>query len=1368
LNAPALPTPVRIRWQPVRAGLVDMFLYDYEEFWFRDGHLLLRGNNGTGKSKVLALTLPFLLDAELAATRVEPDGDPAKRMEWNLLMGDRYDERLGYTWLEFGRLAEDGEPTYVTLGCGIKAVKGRGVASRWFFVASGRQGVDFWLVGARGAALARERLREALDDQGRGRVYDTAEEYRRAVDERLFHLGQDRYAGMINLLIQLRQPQLSKRPDPDKLSKALSEALRPVDQAILVDVAEAFHDLERQREELRGLQETRAQVERFLQSYRHYAGVAARRQSEEVRSAHYYFQEAQRGQAAVRQQLEDARAGDAEAARGQAETALELTRTRARAGELRDSSEVRELASAEQLAELTARHAAEAAAQRAAANAEVVERRIALEQGDERAARSADLVTERTRSARTMAVDAGVAASHDDLVRPLGLGSAVPADEGAIQTAASAATRLAGDRLKAIAHVQGQIERAAAAARRLEEARRRLGELVSERDTLREEAEAAAGAVAEAASALLHAWRNYADGLVEVPLPDLDGMIAALALWAEAMDGQDPAQAALADAARQAANALAELRAQALAHEREREAARAQLLDERERLLAGEHAAPPERYTRDAQTRTGRSGAPLWQLVDFREHVPEADRAGLEAALEASGVLDAWVTPDGRLLDAHTYDEVVVVGPPVAANLAAALLVAVDRDHPQASAVPDSTVEAILAGIGLGAATADTWMDPSGRWRLGVTEGAWRKPAATFVGRGAREAARRRRLAELAGEIQALEAEIAEAKARTAAVETRQRALEGELRLAPDSRPLREAHLAAADARRRLAAVGERVVGQESAVAEAARAAASAASARDEAARDLALPADGPGLEDARQAVAEYRAAAAGLWPEARLHAERLRAVAAARIALEKAEAGAARRAGEAEQAAGEAAEAAGKLDGLRASIGATVEEIRAQLTALLARIGGLEAEAKELNDLRLAGQKQIGQAEARLGELESALARHGERRSSAVDALQRLAATGLLTVAVPDAELPGAPWLPEPAVRLARRVEQALADVEAGDQAWDRAQRDIGLRFKELQDALSAHGHQAVVDPVDGRFVVTITFQGQRRAPDDLVALLAEDVAHRDRLLSAREREVLEEHLVNEVASHLQELISEAEAQVEQMNAELRQRPTSTGMRLRLRWVPRADGPAGLEEARHRLLRQVSDAWSPDDRQAVSAFLQQQVTAVQAATPLGTWHEHLTAAFDYRSWHRFTIERWQDGRWLRATDPASSGERVLTVTLPLFAAASAHYRSAHPTAPRLVMLDEAFAGVDDDSRAKCMGLLDTFDLDFLMTSEREWGCYPTITGLAVHHLARREGIDAVHITRWEWDGRAKTRVDAAIAPAIAPSGNGHIPGEEA
>jgi uncharacterized protein YPO0396 len=137
-----------------------------------------------------------------------------------------------------------------------------------------------------------------------------------------------------------------------------------------------------------------------------------------------------------------------------------------------------------------------------------------------------------------------------------------------------------------------------------------------------------------------------------------------------------------------------------------------------------------------------------------------------------------------------------------------------------------------------------------------------------------------------------------------------------------------------------------------------------------------------------------------------------------------------------------------------------------------------------------------------------------------------------------------------------------------------------------------------------------------------------------------------------------------------------------------------------------------------------------------------------LVRALDYRAWHRFRIERWQDGRWRPASGPASGGERVLTVTLPLFAAASAHYGSAREDAPRMVMLDEAFAGVDDDSRVKCLGLLATFDLDLVMTSEREWACYPTVPGIAIHHLTRREDIEVVHVSRWEWDGMTRTLVE--------------------
>lgn len=152
--------------------------------------------------------------------------------------------------------------------------------------------------------------------------------------------------------------------------------------------------------------------------------------------------------------------------------------------------------------------------------------------------------------------------------------------------------------------------------------------------------------------------------------------------------------------------------------------------------------------------------------------------------------------------------------------------------------------------------------------------------------------------------------------------------------------------------------------------------------------------------------------------------------------------------------------------------------------------------------------------------------------------------------------------------------------------------------------------------------------------------------------------------------------------------------------------------------------------------------FLQRLIEQERVKDPPGSWFDRLTRALDYRSWHHFVVERKQHGQWHSATGPASGGERVLSASVPLFAAASSYYATASdPHVPRLITLDEAFAGVDDDSRAKCLGLLRAFDLDVVMTSEREWGCYPQVPGLAIAQLSRVDGVPAVLVTRWEWNG---------------------------
>ena len=114
-----------------------------------------------------------------------------------------------------------------------------------------RIGEHLHLLPASRVPLTREKLREEID--GHGLMYDRAADYRRAVDEALFGLGEHRYESLINLLIQLRQPQLSKRPDEKLLSRALTEALPPLSPGLVTTVAEAFRGLDEERDALRGL-----------------------------------------------------------------------------------------------------------------------------------------------------------------------------------------------------------------------------------------------------------------------------------------------------------------------------------------------------------------------------------------------------------------------------------------------------------------------------------------------------------------------------------------------------------------------------------------------------------------------------------------------------------------------------------------------------------------------------------------------------------------------------------------------------------------------------------------------------------------------------------------------------------------------------------------------------------------------------------------------------------------------------------------------------------------------------------------------------------------------------------------------------------
>ncbi|MEV6052033.1 TIGR02680 family protein [Streptomyces sp. NPDC052107] len=1335
----ALPHPVPGRWRPLRIGLVDLFYYDTEEFWFRDGRLLLRGNNGTGKSKVLALTLPFLLDGDLSPRRVEPDADPGKRMEWNLLLGGEHPhpERLGYTWIEFGRVEEDtGRAHFRTLACGLKAVAGRGIARHWYAVTDQRIGQDLSLLDATGTALSRDRLAEAV--AGHGMVYDTATAYRRAVDEALFGLGERRYAALVDLLIQLRQPQLSKRPNEAALSRALTESLPPMDQAVIADVAEAFRSLDEEKEELRAASEAERAASAFLDHYRRYARVAARRRARLPRSEHARYEQLHRDLTQARTEREQAER-DREAAAGRiSELEQTATRLKAQQAALREGPEMRSARELEQAAAEARRTAEELkraeadrqdAAQvhtRALGRLATAERRLAAAEE-----RVADLAARARDTAAAARLDGG------------------PRTEGAPEAELRrAAEESVARRRRTIEHVEELADRADRAAAERRAAARRLDEAETEAGhTAQRQAEAEQ--CAEAAGAdLVAGVRTHLDGCEELTVPDPTGLLDALQDWVTHCQGPFPAREEAGHTHRVRAAQLAD-RAAALGQELAGlEARRAEAERELAELEAGGQRGPVAPHTRTLGLREQMPGAPLWRLVDFHDHVTAGERAGLEAALEASGLLDAWVCPDGTALRADGHDVLLSpAGPLTGSTLADVLRPAADHGDPQAAAVGEQTVARLLAGVGLGSG-GDTWVSSDGRFRVGALTGSWSKQTAVYVGEGAREEARRARITALHGELAAYAEDISRLDAERATVARRRSTLDAELTGVPDDASLRHAHALAAAASDAAHRARVRCDERAAELHEMSRQEAEAATELADTAAAVNLPTGRADLAAVRQALADHTAVLAGLWPALSERTDAARALADERAEAERAGERVAELALRAEEAARVAAAADERHATLRSTVGAAVAELQRLLAETADALTACDREQRRAREDHTAADRRAHLALGHIERLEVDVREATASRAEAIAALQRFTATGLLAVALPETAVPPldtGPWAATPAIALARAIESDLSGTDDSDGAWERVQKRLSEEYKKLQDALSRGGHSASARMTEDGMVVEIVYQGRTRAVPDLAQALAAEVAELTRILSAHEREILETHLLTEVAGTLQELIGAAERQVQAMNAELRERPTSTGMRLRLLWRPSRKAPAGLAQARERL-RQSTDAWTAEDRAAVGEFLQAEIARRQADDTAGSWLEVLTAALDYRAWHEFGIERHQHGKWVPATGPASGGERVLAVSVPLFAAASSHYATAAPHAPRLVTLDEAFAGVDDDSRAKCLGLLHAFDLDVVMTSEREWACYPQVPGIAIAQLSRVDEIPAVLVTRWEWDGAARVR----------------------
>jgi hypothetical protein len=277
-----------------------------------------------------------------------------------------------------------------------------------------------------------------------------------------------------------------------------------------------------------------------------------------------------------------------------------------------------------------------------------------------------------------------------------------------------------------------------------------------------------------------------------------------------------------------------------------------------------------------------------------------------------------------------------------------------------------------------------------------------------------------------------------------------------------------------------------------------------------------------------------------------------------------------------------------------------------------------------------------------------------------------------------------------------------------------------------------------------DEVLVVEVAGAGDEHTVAGAARTLAARVRAGRAALTDREREVFTRFILGGVAEELRRRVNQASQLVEAMNTSLKGIRTSNGIGVRLNW--------GLRDE-HAALARVLELVATSDRVRSEAqnaelteLLRHRVEEFHTADPGSGYAAHLAAALDYRQWHEVnvTILGPEEGQQRRLSRRAklSQGETRFVSYVTLFAAADGYLTSLGDDgrALRLILLDDAFAKVDEGTVAELMGLLVTLDLDFVMTGHALWGCFPQVPRLDIYEVRRSNGSSAV-TTHVHWDG---------------------------
>ena len=1344
------------RWQANKIGLINFWYYDEQEFPFVKGRILLRGSNGSGKSVTMQSVGPLLLDGNMSPERLDPFGSRDRKMSSYLLEeDDGRDERTGYLYLEFKR--KDSE-TYMTVGMGIRARRGKPLDKWYFGLTDGRRvGKDFYLYKDMGekVTLSKKELENRIGTGGR--VIDRQVDYMDYVNRQIFGFDTpDEYKELVDLLIQLRTPKLSKDFKPSVINDILSDSLQPLSDEDLRPMSEAIENMDTMNMNLKSRKEAKQAAEKINTVFSKYNKLLL-------------FDKADR-LVQVQQKLEDADKAGKEL-QNRYESCLEnikdleakIISINAKKDTLEKERESLGKSDAFALKERETKLGKEIYE-----HEKTIREKNAFLSSKEEKYRDVECQIkdeEDRRYEKEKELNVLLEEMQDEAERMSFQEFSFMREE--LCENIENEYKLELHRQQFDVTKKNIIE-----GMKLQEDIRQLDmhkeELIQKREKQIRELDMVQRKIAELESVLVQVENEWKEALYKwneenTELKFEREFLGELSVFADDYNEKSDFSIIRRKISEKWTDKDSQLQLTLNAKRAAMDEANDELDEIKTQLEEWENQKEPQPERTEAviknRDRLKEAGIPyqeFYKVIEFDTGLSDEACNHLEEALLKMGILDAIVVDEQykeQVLKqtAGCEDHYLFASKAVEGK---SLLDVLELNDEVNDIFSNQRLTGILSNISYDEAN-DISIMADGTYHMGVLSGTITgEYTAGFLGTKARERNRQLKITECKNKIAAIEAQIDTLDEECNVLSQRKRSMNAEYENLPDDKYMREALNLLLEQERLQAQIGaenEKLDEQLTILMDEIKDKRKAAL---EISEKLYLTCSYDSFADAKEAAEEYDKALVRLAAVHELLISSISHMKERRRHLEDLDY-------DMDQVRYDIRENEKQLDKKKAERKSILEQLA--LTDYEEIKERLDACVNWLAAYPALLEKTVGQNTQAKDEAET-IKNDSRAINETISDLDKKMV--FLQKCYTDEYNLRYVTLPHEITNTVKGIRDYLkTDVKGMDK--ESVVSSLNQVFYEnrsfLTDYQLTQNHLFEDDDANAgvtgfsakRLDISARYQGVKVSFSSLLIHLGDDIAELENLIKDGDRELFEDILANTVSRKIRGKINASNTWVQKMNSLMNGMDTSSGLKLSLRWRSKTAEKEDQLDTRElvELLKKDYRLMSEEEAAKLSAHFRSKVEEARRnardSAGMISFYQIMKETLDYRKWFEFQLFSQKNGeRQKELTNSVfgtfSGGEKAMSMYVPLFSAVVAKYQGGREDAPRLISLDEAFAGVDNKNIRDMFRLMTQFEFDFIINSQVLWGDCDTLDALAIYQLVRPENAKFVTVMPYFWNGRRK------------------------